>query len=325
MAPLLRSMDVGLVGRLALVFSGILACMKPAEHEVFKRLGMASPLALLVLDSPHSGTLMPPGFAALLAPGLSAEDLRDGEDCFVDALYEPAAQELGIPLLAAQFPRTFLDANRHAADIDPALLAEPWPGPLHASGKAAIGKALVWRTLDDGRPIHSRLLSAAEVQARIEHYHAPYHAALRDLLDAAVARHGRVLHLNCHSMNAVSGAMGQEGAGCARADVVLGDRDGSTCAPAITRFVQRFFESCGYEVRINDPFKGVELVRAYAAPAQGRHSLQVELNKRLYLQDGPSPRPNARFATVQGQLLGLLRELGPFVQTIPDTHNSTPP
>lgn len=271
-------------------------------------LGPAQPLAPLVLDSPHSGTRLPPDFGA----ALSADALRDGEDCFVDALYAPAANK-GIPLLAALFTRTYLDLNRHAADIDLDLLDGPWPDPHLPSGKARIGKALLWRTLDDGRPIYARRLTVAEVQHRIAHYHRPYHRQLQALLDAAHARFGTVLHINCHSMNAVSGVMGQGGPGQRRADIVLGDRDGSTCSAEITARVRDFFAGCGYEVKVNDPFKGVELVRAYANPAQGRHSLQIELNKRLYMDDS-TRQPIAHFATLQQQLMALIDRLSTQLQ-----------
>lgn len=254
----------------------------------------------LVLDSPHSGTCMPTDFGSALPDAA----LREGEDCFIDQLYLPAA-DLGIPLLAAQFPRTYLDPNRHAGDIDPDLLDAPWPGALVPSGKARIGKALVWRTLDDGRPIYDRKLTVAELRQRIARCHAPYHAALRRLLDTAHARHGQVFHINCHSMNAVSGAMGEGGAGQRRADVVLGDRDGTTCAPAFTAFVRDHLAARGYEVKVNDPFKGVELVRAFANPAAGFHSLQLEVNKRLYM-DETTLQQHAGFARLQADLMGLL-------------------
>jgi N-formylglutamate amidohydrolase len=270
------------------------------DHPAFKVHGGADAQAALVLDSPHSGFEMPPDFDSVR----SAQELRDGEDCFIDELYLPAVAR-GVPLLAAQFPRTYLDPNRHAGDIDLDLLAEPWPHEHVPSGKARIGKALIWRTLDDGRPIYSRKLSVAEVQRRIEHYHRPYHAQLRSLLDAAHQRHGAVYHLNCHSMNAVSGSMGEGGAGIARADVVLGDRDGTTCAPWFTAFVRDFLSGCGYSVKINDPFKGVELVRAYADPAAGRHSLQLELNKRLYMEDTRLEKSSG-FARLQGHLMQMI-------------------
>ena len=267
--------------------------------------GPATPERPLVLDSPHSGFEMPEDFGAARTP----DELRDGEDCFIDELYAPAAAK-GVPLLAALFPRIYLDVNRHAGDMDPELLAEPWPQPLVSSGKATIGKALVWRTLDDGQPIYDRRLTVAEVQQRIDRCHRPYHAALRKLLDTAHARFGVVHHLNCHSMNAVTGALGNDGqgrdAGRLRADIVLGDRDGSSCDPAFTDFVRSTFEGFGYGVKVNDPFKGVELVRAYSDPAAGRHSLQLEVNKRLYMDQGPAIERSPNFATLQAHLMQLI-------------------
>jgi N-formylglutamate deformylase len=266
--------------------------------------GPAVPARPVVLDSPHSGFRFPADFEAIV----SEFDLRDGEDCFIDELYSLAAGR-GIPLLAAQFPRTYLDPNRHAGDIDLDLMEDGrWPHAHVPSGKAGIGKALIWRTLDDGRPIYGRRLSVTEVRARIERCHAPYHAALRALLDAAHAAFGVVVHLNCHSMNAVSGAMGEGGAGNARADIVLGDRDGSTCDPALTAFVRDTLTAEGYDVKVNDPFKGVELVRAYADPAAGRHSLQIEVNKRLYMTESTRTR-HAGFVPLQAALMRLLDAL----------------
>jgi N-formylglutamate amidohydrolase len=265
--------------------------------------GPREPAAPLVLDSPHSGRRMPADFGSVLAE----HDLRDGEDCFIDELYRPAAA-LGIPLLAAQFPRTYLDVNRHAGDIDLELLDGPWPHEHRPSGKARIGKALIWRTLDDGRPIYERRLAVHEVCARIARCHAPYHAELRRLLDAAHTRFGVVYHLNCHSMNAVSGAMGEGGAGRTRADFVLGDRDGTSCAPGFTEFVRSMLAGWGYSVAVNDPFKGVELVRAYADPGAGRHSLQLEVNKRLYM-DQTRREPHAGFEPLQQRLMALLQAI----------------
>ncbi len=284
--------------------AGILPGMNiPLPSQVLLIHGPAEPQSTLVLDSPHSGSTMPPDFGSVR----SESELRDGEDCFIDELYLPAAAS-GVPLLAAQFPRTYLDPNRHAGDVDLALLAQPWPHEHVPSGKAAIGKALLWRTLDDGRPLYDRKLTLAEVQHRIEHYHQPYHQALQRLLNAAHQRFGVVHHINCHSMNAVSGSMGEGGAGVARADFVLGDRDGSTCAPEITEFVRRHLAGLGYSVKVNDPFKGVELVRAYANPAQGRHSLQLEINKRLYM-DSHTLQKHAGFAPLQAHLMQLLQAL----------------
>ena len=146
------------------------------------------------------------------------------------------------------------------------------------------------------------------MRQRIEHYHAPYHHALRGLLDSAHAAFGVVYHINCHSMNAVSGAMGEGGAGVARADMVLGDRDGSTCDPAFTEFVRATLAGFGYNVKVNDPFKGVELVRAYSNPARGRHSLQLEINRKLYMDEATLAMTDG-FAPLQAHLRSLVERL----------------
>ena len=271
--------------------------------------GPRRPATALVLDSPHSGSEFPADFDA----AVSEFDLRDGEDCFVDQLYLPATGS-GIPLLAARWPRTYLDPNRHHGDVDLDLIeGGAWPHEYVPSGKARIGKALIWRTLDDGREIYRRRLKVEEVRLRIERFHMPYHRALIDLLNDTHQLHGEIFHLNCHSMNSVAGKMGEGGPGTQRADFVLGDRDGTTCDPAFTELVRTTLVALGYGVKVNDPYKGVELVRAYSNPARGRHSLQIEINKRLYM-DERARTPHGGFAAVQRDLLQLIGAIRDFLQ-----------
>ena len=277
-------------------------------RHVFEIRGPREAALPLVLDSPHSGRRFPADFDAVV----SEAELREAEDCYVDELWEGAAI-LGAPLLAALFPRTYLDPNRHAGDIDAELIDGEWRGEIVASGKARLGKSLVWRTLEDGRPIYGRRLRPEEVRLRIERYHAPYHAALRALLDDAHRRFGAVWHINCHSMRAVAGKQSDDGEGRARADIVLGDRDGSTCDPGFTEFVRATLAGMGYDVRVNDPYKGVELVRAYSNPRAQRHSLQIELNKRLYMDEATLEK-TAGFGELQGNLEALLKALAAWLR-----------
>lgn len=275
----------------------------PEPSSVLTIGGPDHPQVPVVLDSPHSGGIRPPDFGCIL----SDEDLRDAQDTHIDTLYAPATA-MGMRLLAAQYPRTYIDANRHEGDVDLAMLDAAWPGVYRPSGKAQLGKAVAWRTLDDGRPLYTQPLSVQALQWRIAHYHRPYHAALKRLLDQAFDAFGCVYHLNCHSMNPVSGAMGEGGRGAVRADFVLGDRDGSTCSAEFTAFVRQSLAAHGYDVAVNQPFKGVELVRAYADPAHGRHSLQLEINKRLYM-DMASGQPTAHFQVLQQHLMRLLADI----------------
>src|SRR4249920_1400481 len=141
----------------------------------------------LVLDSPHSGHAFPDDFGA----AVSEAELREGEDCYVDELYA-GGPEMGVPLLAALWPRTYLDPNRHAGDVDLDLIEGKWPGEYRPSGKAQVGKALIWRTLEDGRPIYSRKLTVEVIRRRIEEFHVPYHEKIKSLLNDTHSRFGRV-------------------------------------------------------------------------------------------------------------------------------------
>jgi len=260
----------------------------------------------LVLDSPHSGTAYPDDFDHLPPRDI----VRQAEDTHVEALYA-AAPAIGATLIEALFPRAYIDPNRHRSDIDAELLADAWTEPITPSRKTELGIGLVWRLAHGGVPMYARKLAAAEVRRRITDFYDPYHACVSAALDRRHAAFGVVWHINCHSMPAVGDVMSED-PGRARADFVLGDRDGSTCAPEFTAFVARTLTGLGYDVAINDPYKGVELVRMHGRPAEQRHSLQVEINRRLYMDESTLAR-HSGFATLQSNLQRLLQSLRQFV------------
>jgi N-formylglutamate amidohydrolase len=262
--------------------------------------------APLVLDSPHSGTDYPDDFR----PAVSLELLRQAEDSYVDELFG-SGPDVGATLIAARFPRSYIDANRSLLDIDASLLEAPWPGPAVPSPKTQKGIGLIWRVLDSGESIYARKLAVDEVKQRIVRYHQPYQRAVKQALDRVHEHFGGVWHLNLHSMPAVSGRISEEGPGKARADFVLGDRDGSTCEPEFTARVAEILRGMGYNVKVNDPYKGVELVRAFSDPKAHRHSLQIEVNRKLYMDERTRARA-AGFATLKKNLDALLKGVADY-------------
>jgi N-formylglutamate amidohydrolase len=261
-----------------------------------------------VFDSPHSGTIYPDDFRHV-APVLS---LRRAEDTYVDELYG-AAPDQDCALLAALFPRSYVDPNRNTVDQDPDLLDGPWPVPLSPSSRSRSGRGLIWSGYPPGLPLYDRKLPVEEVRLRIERYHAPYHRALQRELDETYSAFGGFCHVNCHSMPAVSTKMSPEGPGVARPDITLGDRDGTTCGPALTAFVGDYFAGRGYSVTVNDPYKGAYLLSAYSNPDKGRHSLMIELNRGLYMNEDTLEK-TAGFARLQEDLTGLIAALTDFAR-----------
>lgn len=254
----------------------------------------------IVVDSPHSGTEYPQDFGSCL----DAARLRGGEDTFVEELWADAPRH-GATLIAARFPRAYIDPNRTLDDIDPALLDAPWPAPLAPGRKSELGIGLVWRLMD-GVPIYARRLSVAEVQQRIERCWKPYHAALARSLDAAAARWPRRWHVNAHSMPDDS----YRRLGLPErplADFVLGNLDGATCDEATLGVVEDAIRAHGYSVARNDPFKGVEIIRASGRPARGHHALQIEIRRSLYMDE--ARRRHAGFERVRGAVDAVLAAL----------------
>lgn len=233
-----------------------------------------------MFDSPHSGGEYPDDFDTIVP----MDTVRRAEDMYVDELFA-AAPEFGAALLAAHFPRSYIDPNRASTDIDPQLVDGRWPGPVEPSEKARFGHGLIWRICPPDLQMYDRRLTVPELRRRIEIYYRPYHQVLRQTLDALYRRFGKVWQVNCHSMPSISGPHAPEGSGIERADFVLGDRDGTTCSAEFVDLVRKTLEGFGYGVRVNDPYKGVEIVRAYSDPARERHSLQIEINRALYMNE----------------------------------------
>lgn len=258
----------------------------------------------LVYDSPHSGRRYPDEFVSVA----TRLQLRWAEDAYVDELLAPSVAH-GAVLLHAVLPRSFIDLNRAPTDIDEALLAEPWPAPLHRTEKTERGLGLIRRYSVPGVPIYApRSFTVAEVERRIRGMYEPYHAALDTLVGEVRAARRAVWHVNWHSMKSRGNAMTPDGDGAARADFVVSDRDGRSASAELTALVVDGLRAAGHSVSVNTPYKGGHIVQRLGRPADGVHSVQVEINRALYL-DERAVEPAAGFAALQALLAALTRQL----------------
>ena len=258
--------------------------------------------APVVFDSPHSGSPYPDDFDYIVPLWM----LRRGEDPCVEELFA-AAPDYGAPLIAAEFSRMYIDPNRSAADIDPDMLDGEWPHPIEISHKTRSGMGLIRsRSGRDRKLIYEGKLSIEQVQSRIENYWRPYHDTLRNHLDTTHATFGAAWHINCHSMPS-KWATGFEKAGEPNEnDYVLGNRDGTTAGSEFTELVRETLAGFGFHVGINDGQKGVELVRAYSDPPQKRHSLQIEINRRLYWDERNMKKREGHFEEQRAVMTKLI-------------------
>jgi N-formylglutamate amidohydrolase len=256
----------------------------------------------LILTSPHSGSDYPPEFVA--ASRLDLMSLRRSEDSFVDELFA-AAPRHGAPLLSARFPRAYVDVNREAYELDPAMFSDALPEFVNAgSPRVRMGLGTIARIVANDEEIYAGKLCFAEVQQRIEGLYHPYHQTLRRLVEETEALFGGYLLVDCHSMPSAAGAVcGPKGA-----DIVLGDCHGAACAPAILDAARHFLTERGFAVAINAPYAGGFTTDHYGDPQQRRHALQIEINRALYM-DERNYRQKPRFARLAAEMAALIQQL----------------
>jgi N-formylglutamate deformylase len=253
--------------------------------------------AALVLTSPHSGRCYDEAFLA--ASQLDAVAIRRSEDSFVDELFG-AAPGLGVPLLAAEFPRAYCDVNREAWELDPAMFADKLPAYVNtASPRVQAGLGTIARIVGTGEPIYAGKLRFAEAQARIARCWQPFHDALGALIDETLATFGTCLVIDCHSMPTAPGRH------AGRPDIILGDGHGTSCMPAWTDFIQTTFAGLGLNVRRNDPYAGGYITRHYGRPREGVQVIQVEIARGLYMNERSFSR-NTQFAATQRSMASFL-------------------
>lgn len=251
----------------------------------------------VVLTSAHSGRCYGADFLAVSR--LDAMTLRRSEDSFVDELFA-AGPGLGVPLLAAEFPRAWCDANREAWELDPAMFEDELPDFVDTkSPRVRAGLGTIARVVGNGEPIYAAKLRFAEARARIDECWRPFHEALGGLIAQTQARFGSCLVIDCHSMPS------QAGRQAGRADVVLGDAYGNACLPAWMAFFEVSFAGMGLRVRRNDPYAGGYITRHYGRPREGVQVVQVEVARGLYMNERHFTR-SAQFEATQRRMSEFL-------------------
>ncbi|MDE1151810.1 MAG: N-formylglutamate amidohydrolase [Micavibrio sp.] len=265
----------------------------------------------LVADSPHSGTQYPADFNY----ACDFHELKKAEDTAIDRLFGffPA---LGAPFLQADFPRAYVDPNRK--DTVTQKLAQEGDQPYVGSETGLVRRKCTPRS---SQHVYDRTLSLSEVFNRVAACHKPYHDKLAQLLDETVREKGRVVHVNCHSMPSTL----QRGTKQNPFDVIIGTYDGATCDAAIAKKLQQLFTAHGYKCAIDVPgYRGAEIITRHGDPAHHRHSLQLEINRALYMnEDTLVLKPEA--VTVKAGLQSIMADFAAWCDAQPGLQSTATP
>ncbi len=267
----------------------------------------------LIFNSPHSGNIYPPTFLA--SARLELGQLRRSEDSFVDELFIGVVRQ-GFPLMRAHFPRCYIDVNREPYELDPRMFDGRLPSFANTrSMRVAGGLGTVARVVGDAQEIYDQRIPVDDALARIDGLYKPYHRALRRLVTRVHRDFGAAILVDCHSMPSIAGSRDER----PRADVVIGDRYGTSCVAVVADTVEAALQDAGYSVSRNKPYAGGFITEHYGNPPAGLHAIQLEINRALYM-DERKFEPIAAFSRLAGHLETLadrlsaisLEELRPY-------------
>jgi N-formylglutamate amidohydrolase len=247
--------------------------------------------------SPHSGRFYPANL--LQRSRLDPISLRRSEDAFVDELFAGVVG-LGAPLLAAHFPRAYLDVNRSMAELDAGMFDAPLAVPVDtpSSPRVVAGLGVIPRIVRDGAEIYYSKLDSGEADARLSRLYKPYHQALSDLMEETRIEFGVAVLIDCHSMPSALSVP----------DIVLGDRYGASAGPQLTARAEAAFAREGFSVTRNTPYAGGHTTTLYGRVAENCHALQIEVNRALYLDEDRVAK-RLSFENVRLRLMRAMKNL----------------
>ena len=256
----------------------------------------------VLFNSPHSGSTYPHEFLA--RSRLDIATLRRSEDSFVDQLFAGAVEQ-GYPLMRAHFPRCYVDVNREPYELDPRMFEGRLPSFANTrSMRVAGGLGTVARVVGDAQEIYDQRLPVDEALRRIDTLYKPYHRTLRRLFTRLHRDFGAAVLVDCHSMPSTSHREEWP-----RPDFVLGDRYGTSCAPIVAETVEESLRGMGYAVSRNRPYAGGFITEHYGNPAAGLHTIQLEINRGIYMDERQFERTDG-FSKLATDLELLARRLG---------------
>lgn len=269
-----------------------------ADRPAFETIRPKKAVAPLVFNSAHSGRDYPARFIELTR--LDHLSMRQSEDAYVDELFA-RAPHMGAPFLRANFPRAYLDVNREPYELDPTMFVERLPERFNTSSpRVAAGLGTLARVVAENKPIYRDRLTLEDALMRIEGIYQPYHATLQRLLSSALSEFGIAILIDCHSMPRLSRAGDR-----VPPDIVLGDRYGTSCAPAVIELAETLFVSAGLNVARNRPYAGGHTTRTYGRPQHGVHALQIEISRHLYMNEA-TLKPGDGFNAMQQLITRLI-------------------
>ena len=258
--------------------------------------------APIVFCSPHSGRVYPRAF--LESSQLDAQTLRKSEDCYVDELFATVPDH-GAPLLAARFPRAYLDVNREPYELDPELFDEPLPDFANPQTMRVVGGlGTIARIVSDTEEIYGNQISLSSAMERIERLYKPFHAALKLLLEKTRDQFGYAILVDCHSMPSSS----TNYPAASRPEFVIGDRFGTSCDTRLTKMLKDVVSQVGYQAQLNRPYAGGFITEFYGQPKYGIHAIQLEINRGLYLNEDSLER-SRRFASFRRKVDRMTRQI----------------
>lgn len=272
---------------------------------IYYRLDPTSPPVPVIYDVSRSGRTYPVDYRSPISFTIA----HDNVSAYLEEFY-CAAPDYGATMLYAMFPNTYIDANRNELDIDPEIIDGEWFVPLQFTSVSGLG--LIKTKSRYGEPFQERKLTVDEIRSRLDNYHRPYHAELRDIIARMHKAWGFVYQISCHCMSAV-GAPTHPDPGESRDDFCIGNLNGKTASPEFMVFLKETIEKMGYSVSVNKPYVGGELNRRYGNPENGIESVMLEINKKLFI-DVRTFKKTRDFEVVQRDINSLMRQVSALAQ-----------